>query len=84
MNSRRDYQNNRAALFDSIETLSPAKESCFILPREIHEEVGIHNHALDRMNHDMDTSRRVLSGTVDRFKRVNTLHICSLGFYLCV
>ncbi|KAJ8510747.1 hypothetical protein OPV22_001181 [Ensete ventricosum] len=40
------------------------------LTGEIHEEVEIHNRALDRMGHDMDTSRGVLSGTVDRFKMV--------------
>ncbi|CAD5171581.1 unnamed protein product [Musa acuminata subsp. malaccensis] len=33
-------------------------------------EVEIHNHALDQMGHDMDTSSGVLSGTVDRFKMV--------------
>ncbi|XP_011093812.1 bet1-like SNARE 1-1 [Sesamum indicum] len=37
---------------------------------DIHEEVESHNHMLDRMGNDMDASRGVLSGTMDKFKMV--------------
>ncbi|KAL4305825.1 hypothetical protein AHAS_Ahas16G0117000 [Arachis hypogaea] len=35
---------------------------------DIHEEVDSHNRMLDRMGNDMDSSRGVLSGTMDKFK----------------
>ncbi|KAK4415746.1 Bet1-like SNARE 1-1 [Sesamum alatum] len=37
---------------------------------DVHEEVQSHNHMLDRMGNDMDASRGVLSGTMDKFKMV--------------
>ncbi|KAI3443574.1 hypothetical protein Pfo_000239, partial [Paulownia fortunei] len=40
------------------------------LSGDIHEEVESHNHMLDRMGNDMDASRGVLSGTMDKFKMV--------------
>ncbi|XP_021606761.1 bet1-like SNARE 1-1 isoform X3 [Manihot esculenta] len=40
------------------------------LSGDIHEEVETHNRMLDRMGNDMDSSRGVLSGTMDRFKMV--------------
>ncbi|EEF41436.1 protein transporter, putative [Ricinus communis] len=40
------------------------------LSGDIHEEVEGHNRMLDRMGNDMDSSRGVLSGTMDRFKMV--------------
>ncbi|KAG6427734.1 hypothetical protein SASPL_111981 [Salvia splendens] len=40
------------------------------LSGDIHEEVDSHNRMLDRMGNDMDTSRGVLSGTMDKFKMV--------------
>ncbi|XP_043718640.1 bet1-like SNARE 1-1 [Telopea speciosissima] len=40
------------------------------LTGDIHEEVESHNRVLDRMGNDMDSSRGILSGTVDRFKSV--------------
>ncbi|CAN6454265.1 unnamed protein product [Victoria cruziana] len=40
------------------------------LTGDIHEEVESHNRALDRMGNDMDASRGILSGTMDRFKMV--------------
>ncbi|URE03549.1 SNARE domain [Musa troglodytarum] len=114
-----DYQNNRAAQFDSIEEggirassyllmklLSMTKINILMgckiefdfyydhlgvkLTGEVHEEVEIHNHALDLMGHDIDTSSGVLSGTVDRSKmvferklnrRMITLVISFLVFY---
>ncbi|XWS31457.1 hypothetical protein CRYUN_Cryun23aG0077900 [Craigia yunnanensis] len=40
------------------------------LSGDIHEEVDSHNHMLDRMGNDMDASRGILSGTMDKFKMV--------------
>ncbi|XP_057501180.1 bet1-like SNARE 1-1 [Actinidia eriantha] len=40
------------------------------LTGDIHEEVEGHNHMLDHMGNDMDASRGVLSGTMDKFKMV--------------
>uniref|UniRef100_A0A7N1A027 t-SNARE coiled-coil homology domain-containing protein n=2 Tax=Kalanchoe fedtschenkoi TaxID=63787 RepID=A0A7N1A027_KALFE len=40
------------------------------LTGDIHEEVETHNRMLDRMGNDMDSSRGVLSGTMDKFKMV--------------
>ncbi|CAL9069208.1 unnamed protein product [Musa banksii] len=69
-----EYGNDRAVdgLQDRVNILKR-------LTGEIHEEVEIHNRALDRMGHDMDASRGVLSGTVDRFK----MKVKSQNGYLC-
>ncbi|KAK9067564.1 hypothetical protein SSX86_011675 [Deinandra increscens subsp. villosa] len=40
------------------------------LTGDIHEEVEGHNRMLDRMGNDMDSSRGILSGTMDKFKMV--------------
>ncbi|MCD7450735.1 Bet1-like SNARE 1-1 [Datura stramonium] len=40
------------------------------LSGDIHEEVDTHNRMLDRMGNDMDSSRGVLAGTMDKFKMV--------------
>ncbi|CAJ1968945.1 unnamed protein product [Sphenostylis stenocarpa] len=40
------------------------------LSGDINEEVDSHNRMLDRMGNDMDSSRGVLSGTMDKFKVV--------------
>ncbi|KAG5564936.1 hypothetical protein RHGRI_000965 [Rhododendron griersonianum] len=40
------------------------------LTGDIHEEVEGHNRMLDRMGNEMDSSRGVLSGTMDKFKMV--------------
>uniref|UniRef100_A0A5B7ABA6 Putative bet1-like SNARE 1-1 n=1 Tax=Davidia involucrata TaxID=16924 RepID=A0A5B7ABA6_DAVIN len=95
MNSRRDYRNNRAALFDGIEeggirasssyssheidehdndtAMDGLQDRVILLKRltgDVHEEVESHNNMLDRMGNDMDASRGVLSGTMDKFKMV--------------
>ncbi|CAA3021580.1 bet1-like SNARE 1-2 [Olea europaea subsp. europaea] len=41
------------------------------LTGDIHEEVESHNRMLDRMGNEMDASRGIMSGTMDRFKMVN-------------
>ncbi|KAL4596395.1 hypothetical protein ACB092_12G161400 [Castanea dentata] len=95
MNARRDYRNNKAALFDGIEeggirasssyssheidehdnerAVDGLQDRVILLKRlsgDINEEVESHNRMLDRMGNDMDSSRGVLSGTMDRFKTV--------------
>ncbi|CAJ2627708.1 bet1-like SNARE 1-1 [Trifolium pratense] len=40
------------------------------LSGDIHEEVDSHNRMLDHMGNDMDSSRGILSGTMDKFKTV--------------
>ncbi|KAK9945145.1 hypothetical protein M0R45_010674 [Rubus argutus] len=94
MNARRDYRNNKVALFDGIEEGGIRASSSYsheideqdneraveglqdrvnLLKRlsgDIHEEVESHNHMLDRMGNDMDSSRGILSGTMDKFKMV--------------
>ncbi|KAJ7523403.1 hypothetical protein O6H91_18G050000 [Diphasiastrum complanatum] len=40
------------------------------LTTDIHDEVGSHNRMLDQMGSGMDSARGVMSGTMDRFKRV--------------
>ncbi|MED6192609.1 Bet1-like SNARE 1-1 [Stylosanthes scabra] len=40
------------------------------LSGDIQEEVDTHNRMLDHMGNDMDSSRGVLSGTMDKFKMV--------------
>ncbi|XP_058188900.1 bet1-like SNARE 1-1 isoform X2 [Rhododendron vialii] len=40
------------------------------LTGDIHEEVEGHNRMLDHMGNEMDSSRGVLSGTMDKFKMV--------------
>ncbi|XP_031097551.1 bet1-like SNARE 1-2 [Ipomoea triloba] len=40
------------------------------LTGDIHEEVESHNRMLDKMGNEMDSSRGVMSRTMDRFKMV--------------
>ncbi|XP_041009639.1 bet1-like SNARE 1-1 [Juglans microcarpa x Juglans regia] len=94
MNARRDFRNNKTALFDGIEeggikasssysheidehdnegAIDGLQDRVILLKRlsgDINEEVESHNRMLDRMGNDMDSSRGVLSGTMDRFKMV--------------
>ncbi|KAH7849810.1 hypothetical protein Vadar_023347 [Vaccinium darrowii] len=95
MGSRRDYRNNRVALFDGIEEGGIRASSSYSSPEiaehdndramdglqdrvimlkrltgDIHEEVEGHNRMLDRMGNEMDASRGILSGTMDKFKMV--------------
>ncbi|KAL9998555.1 putative BET1-like protein [Helianthus debilis subsp. tardiflorus] len=44
------------------------------LTGDIHEEVEGHNRMLDRMGNDMDSSRGILSGTMDKFKTVMLIY----------
>ncbi|XP_071698812.1 bet1-like SNARE 1-2 [Rutidosis leptorrhynchoides] len=40
------------------------------LTGDIHEEVQSHNRMLDKMGNGMDSTRGIMSGTMDRFKMV--------------
>ncbi|XP_011028772.1 PREDICTED: bet1-like SNARE 1-1 [Populus euphratica] len=61
-----DEQDNERALEGLEDRVSLLKR----LSGDINEEVDNHNLMLDRMGNDMDSSRGVLSGTMDRFKMV--------------
>ncbi|GER44535.1 Bet1-like SNARE 1-1 family protein [Striga asiatica] len=77
-----EQENDRAVdgLQDRVNMLKRSSESewwCMDraarfdkLSGDIHEEVESHNLMLDRMGNDMDSSRGVLSGTMDKFKMV--------------
>ncbi|XP_022146012.1 bet1-like SNARE 1-1 [Momordica charantia] len=58
---------------DNEAALEGLQDRVLLLKRltgDINEEVESHNRMLDRMGNDMDSSRGVLSGTMDRFKTV--------------
>ncbi|XP_073298162.1 bet1-like SNARE 1-1 isoform X1 [Primulina huaijiensis] len=61
-----DEQENDRAIDGLQDRVSMLKR----LSGDINEEVEGHNRMLDRMGNDMDTSRGVLSGTMDKFKMV--------------
>lgn len=61
-----DEQENEKAIDGLQDRVSFLKK----LSGDIHEEVDTHNRMLDRMGNDMDSSRGVLSGTMDKFKMV--------------
>ncbi|XP_047950383.1 bet1-like SNARE 1-2 [Salvia hispanica] len=58
------------------------------LTGDIHEEVETHNRMLDRMGNEMDASRGIMSGTMDRFKMVfekkSNKTICKLAGYFVI
>ncbi|XP_072969076.1 bet1-like SNARE 1-1 [Typha angustifolia] len=60
-----EHENDR-----DIEGLQDRVSILKRLTGDINEEVESHNLMLDRMGNDMDSSRGILSGTVDRFKTV--------------
>ncbi|CAJ1901961.1 unnamed protein product [Sphenostylis stenocarpa] len=58
---------------DNEQALDGLQDRVKLLKRlsgDINEEVDSHNRMLDRMGNDMDASRGVLSGTMDKFKMV--------------
>ncbi|KAK7378445.1 hypothetical protein VNO80_03887 [Phaseolus coccineus] len=58
---------------DNEQALDGLQDRVNLLKRlsgDINEEVDSHNRMLDRMGNDMDSSRGVLSGTMDKFKMV--------------
>ncbi|KAI5673758.1 hypothetical protein M9H77_14122 [Catharanthus roseus] len=60
-----EHENERAVdgLQDRVNLLK-------MISGDIHEEVENHNRMLDRMGNDMDSSRGILAGTMDKFKMV--------------
>ncbi|WOG89042.1 hypothetical protein DCAR_0208278 [Daucus carota subsp. sativus] len=66
-----EQENDRA-----IEGLSDRVLMLKRLTGDIHEEVDSHNRMLDRMGNDMDSSRGILSGTMDKFKMVCLPCVC--------
>ncbi|XP_010918774.1 bet1-like SNARE 1-1 [Elaeis guineensis] len=69
----RAYSSHEIDELDNDRAIDGLQDRVNILKRltgDINEEVETHNRLLDRMGHDMDASRGVLSGTVDRFKMV--------------
>ncbi|CAK9150029.1 unnamed protein product [Ilex paraguariensis] len=61
-----DEQENEKAMDGLQDRVNLLKR----LSGDIHEEVDGHNRMLDRMGNDMDASRGILSGTMDKFKMV--------------
>ncbi|KAL6519209.1 Bet1-like SNARE 1-1 [Orobanche gracilis] len=61
-----DEQENDGAIDGLQDRVNMLKR----LSGDIHEEVESHSLMLDRMGNDMDSSRGVLSGTMDKFKTV--------------
>ncbi|KMT15694.1 hypothetical protein BVRB_3g056790 [Beta vulgaris subsp. vulgaris] len=58
---------------ENDEALDSLKDRVFFLKQlsgDIHDEVRSHNRFLDRMGNEMDASRGILSGTLNRFKMV--------------
>ncbi|MQL85923.1 hypothetical protein Taro_018448 [Colocasia esculenta] len=67
------YTSHEIDEHDNDRDLDGLQDRVNILKRltgDIHEEVESHNRVLDHMGNDMDSSRGVLSGTMDRFKMV--------------
>ncbi|KAI9087424.1 hypothetical protein K1719_030564 [Acacia pycnantha] len=75
-----EHDNDKA-----IESLQDRVVFLKSLTGDIHEEVESHNRFLDRMGNSMDGSRGMMSGTMDRFKKVfekkSTRKTCSLVAY---
>ncbi|XP_057972323.1 bet1-like SNARE 1-1 isoform X2 [Malania oleifera] len=67
------YSSHEIDEHDNERAMDGLQDRVSLLKRltgDIHEEVETHNHVLDRMGNDMDASRGILSGTMDRFKMV--------------
>ncbi|XP_042518291.1 bet1-like SNARE 1-1 isoform X2 [Macadamia integrifolia] len=67
------YSSHEIDEQDNDRALDGLQDRVILLKRltgDVHEEAENHNRLLDRMGNDMDASRGILSGTVDRFKSV--------------
>ncbi|OVA02453.1 Target SNARE coiled-coil domain [Macleaya cordata] len=67
------YSSHEIDEQDNDRAMDGLQDRVLLLKRltgDIHEEVESHNRVLDRMGNDMDASRGILSGTMDRFKMV--------------
>lgn len=78
-----DHTNDKAinSLEDRVSFLKK-------LTGDIHGEVESHNRMLDRMGNEMDASRGIMAGTMDRFKIVlekkSSRRMCKLVAYFVV
>ncbi|XP_022739753.1 bet1-like SNARE 1-2 isoform X2 [Durio zibethinus] len=61
----REHDNDKA-----IDNLQDRVAFLKRLTGDIHDEVESHNCLLDRMGNGMDATRGIMSGTMDRFKKV--------------
>ncbi|KAK1265595.1 Bet1-like SNARE 1-1 [Acorus gramineus] len=67
------YSSHEIDEHDNDRALDGLQDRVILLKRlsgDINEEVDSHNRILDHMGNDMDSSRGILSGTMDRFKMV--------------
>ncbi|XP_052180501.1 bet1-like SNARE 1-1 [Diospyros lotus] len=67
------YSSHEIDEHDNDRAMDGLQDRVIMLKRltgDIHEEVDNHNRMLDLMGHDMDSSRGILSGTMDKFKMV--------------
>ncbi|RAL43469.1 hypothetical protein DM860_012610 [Cuscuta australis] len=67
------YSSHEIDEHENEKALDGLQDRVVLLKRlsgDIHEEVETHNRMLDRMGNDMDSSRGVLAGTMDKFKMV--------------
>ncbi|XP_035545546.1 bet1-like SNARE 1-1 [Juglans regia] len=67
------YSSHEIDEHDNERAIYGLQDRVILLKRlsgDINEEVDSHNRMLDRMGNDMDSSRGVLSGTMDHFKMV--------------
>ncbi|KAK1286935.1 Bet1-like SNARE 1-1 [Acorus calamus] len=67
------YSSHEIDEHDNDLALDGLQDRVILLKRlsgDINEEVDSHNRILDHMGNDMDSSRGILSGTMDRFKMV--------------
>ncbi|RDX91539.1 Bet1-like SNARE 1-2, partial [Mucuna pruriens] len=76
---------------DNDKTIESLQDKVSFLKRltgDIHEEVESHNQLLDRVGNKMDGSRGMMTGTMDRFKKVfekkSARKTCSLAVYFTV
>ncbi|XP_057972321.1 bet1-like SNARE 1-1 isoform X1 [Malania oleifera] len=77
------YSSHEIDEHDNERAMDGLQDRVSLLKRltgDIHEEVETHNHVLDRMGNDMDASRGILSGTMDRFKMLGMITY----LFLCV
>ncbi|XWS13812.1 hypothetical protein CRYUN_Cryun36dG0070600 [Craigia yunnanensis] len=54
---------------DNGKVIDSLQDSHFSEKSDIHDEVDSHNRLLDRMGNDMEATRGIMSGTMDRFKK---------------
>ncbi|KAK4478183.1 hypothetical protein RD792_017466, partial [Penstemon davidsonii] len=84
-----DSLHDRVSFLKRVSSISRVHLPVFSsIESDINEEVESHNRMLDRMGNEMDSSRGIMSGTMDRFKMVfekkSNQRICKLAAYFVV